>query len=100
MPMESATKTIKTSFRTPTQASSRIPLEKTNPANRVTEIIMAGVRPMLSKLEIETIIPRPVRVNAARRGELYSKYSYYHDYYDAAASEERKGAEEKAEVQD
>jgi len=38
-------------------------------------------------------------VNAARRGELYSKYSYYHDYYDAAASEERKLAEEKAEVE-
>jgi protein-tyrosine kinase len=38
-------------------------------------------------------------VNAARRGELYSKYSYYHDYYDAAlTSEERKRDEEKAEV--
>jgi protein-tyrosine kinase len=37
-------------------------------------------------------------VNAARRGELYSKYNYYHDYYDAAQTSERKAAEEKAEV--
>lgn len=37
-------------------------------------------------------------VNAARRGELYSKYNYYHDYYDAAPTAERKAAEEQAEV--
>jgi protein-tyrosine kinase len=39
-------------------------------------------------------------VNGARRGELYSKYSYYHDYYDPAkTSEAWKGAEEEAEVE-
>lgn len=39
-------------------------------------------------------------VNGARRGELYSKYSYYHDYYDPAkASEMREDAEEEAEVE-
>jgi hypothetical protein len=27
-------------------------------------------------------------VNGARRGELYSKYSYYHDYYDYGADVE------------
>jgi receptor protein-tyrosine kinase len=39
-------------------------------------------------------------VNGARRGELYSKYSYYHDYYDPAKiAEQRKGVEEvEAEV--
>jgi len=37
-------------------------------------------------------------VNAARRGELYSKYNYYHDYYDAAPTAARKGAEEPTEV--
>ena len=30
-----------------------------------------------------------VVVNGARRGELYSKYSYYHDYYYAPEGEEQ-----------
>jgi len=30
-----------------------------------------------------------VVVNGARRGELYSKYSYYHDYYYAPETEEQ-----------
>ena len=39
-----------------------------------------------------------VVVNGARRGELYSKYSYYHDYYYAPEGEEQaaEGAEAEA----
>lgn len=36
-------------------------------------------------------------VNGARRGELYSKYNYYHDYYDADA-EPVEASEEESEV--
>ncbi len=36
-----------------------------------------------------------VVVNGARRGELYSKYSYYHDYYYAPESEESSEAGEE-----
>src|SRR5436305_5021884 len=38
-------------------------------------------------------------VNGARRGELYSKYTYYHSYYTPKEEEERRGLEEaKAEA--
>jgi receptor protein-tyrosine kinase len=38
-------------------------------------------------------------VNGARRGELYSKYTYYHSYYTPKEDEERRGLEEaKAEA--
>jgi Mrp family chromosome partitioning ATPase len=37
-------------------------------------------------------------VNGARRGELYSKYSYYHDYYDYGADVE--GADARAQGHD
>jgi protein-tyrosine kinase len=33
-------------------------------------------------------------VNGARRGELYSKYTYYHSYYSPKEEDEREGAEE------
>jgi receptor protein-tyrosine kinase len=39
-----------------------------------------------------------VVVNGARRGELYSKYTYYHDYYYAPESEEgQEGTEGSAQ---
>jgi protein-tyrosine kinase len=34
-------------------------------------------------------------VNGARRGELYSKYSYYHDYYTYGADVENKEESDK-----
>jgi protein-tyrosine kinase len=38
-------------------------------------------------------------VNGARRGELYSKYTYYHSYYTPKEDEERRGLEDaKAEA--
>ncbi len=38
-------------------------------------------------------------VNGARRGELYSKYTYYHSYYTPKEDEERRGLDEaKAEA--
>jgi protein-tyrosine kinase len=37
-----------------------------------------------------------VVVNGARRGELYSKYSYYHDYYAADRGQDSSGSEEEA----
>ena len=37
-----------------------------------------------------------VVVNGARRGELYSKYTYYHDYYYAPESEETEESTESA----
>lgn len=42
-----------------------------------------------------------VVVNGARRGELYSKYSYYHDYYSADGNSNGaiSGAEETSEVE-
>ena len=33
-------------------------------------------------------------VNGARRGELYSKYTYYHSYYNAAEEEKKAGQDE------
>ena len=36
-------------------------------------------------------------VNGARRGELYSKYTYYHDYYYAPGAESEEAAEAAAE---
>ncbi|MBV9157757.1 MAG: CpsD/CapB family tyrosine-protein kinase [Acidobacteriaceae bacterium] len=42
-----------------------------------------------------------VVVNGARRGELYSKYTYYHDYYyapESAESQVSEGAEEQEEA--
>lgn len=40
-----------------------------------------------------------VVVNGARRGELYSKYTYYHDYYYAPESEEAQDSGEGTEQQ-
>jgi Mrp family chromosome partitioning ATPase len=41
-----------------------------------------------------------VVVNGARRGELYSKYSYYHDYYAAEGGpDSSEPAEESAETE-
>jgi hypothetical protein len=38
-------------------------------------------------------------VNGARRGELYSKYTYYHSYYTPKEDDERRGLEDaKAEA--
>ena len=42
-------------------------------------------------------------VNGARRGELYSKYTYYHSYYspkDKEQAEEAAGAHEEAAAED
>ncbi|MGA8028150.1 MAG: CpsD/CapB family tyrosine-protein kinase [Bryobacteraceae bacterium] len=36
-------------------------------------------------------------VNGARRGELYSKYTYYHDYYYAPDAQAKEGAEAEVE---
>jgi Mrp family chromosome partitioning ATPase len=36
-------------------------------------------------------------VNGARRGELYSKYTYYHSYYTPKEDEERRGLESSIE---
>jgi hypothetical protein len=33
-------------------------------------------------------------VNGARRGELYSKYTYYHSYYSPKEEDESEGVEE------
>jgi len=33
-------------------------------------------------------------VNGARRGELYSKYTYYHSYYSPKDEDEGEGADE------
>ena len=41
-----------------------------------------------------------VVVNGARRGELYSKYTYYHDYYYAPESEAQEGGEAAAEPEE
>jgi len=41
-----------------------------------------------------------VVVNGARRGELYSKYTYYHDYYYDAAESESEGAPADAESEE
>lgn len=40
-----------------------------------------------------------VVVNGARRGELYSKYAYYHNYYYAAESEQAAGEEAEEDEQ-
>ncbi|MGH9639184.1 MAG: tyrosine-protein kinase family protein, partial [Bryobacteraceae bacterium] len=40
-----------------------------------------------------------VVVNGARRGELYSKYSYYHDYYSPEAQKQT-GADEEEQEED
>ncbi len=40
-----------------------------------------------------------VVVNGARRGELYSKYSYYHDYYYAPEGEAVEGADSSEELE-
>jgi receptor protein-tyrosine kinase len=37
-------------------------------------------------------------VNGARRGELYSKYTYYHSYYSPKEEDEEEGAENQAEL--
>ena len=37
-------------------------------------------------------------VNGARRGELYSKYTYYHSYYSPKEEDEDEGAETQAEL--
>lgn len=37
-------------------------------------------------------------VNGARRGELYSKYTYYHSYYSPKGEDEEEGAETQAEL--
>lgn len=41
-----------------------------------------------------------VVVNGARRGELYSKYTYYHDYYYAPESEAQESGEGTAEPEE
>ncbi|MBV8895729.1 MAG: CpsD/CapB family tyrosine-protein kinase [Acidobacteriaceae bacterium] len=41
-----------------------------------------------------------VVVNGARRGELYSKYTYYHDYYYAPESEAQEAGEGTAEPEE
>ena len=41
MPIDTAARTIRTSFRTLTHATARTPLTKTNPATRATAITMA-----------------------------------------------------------
>lgn len=41
-----------------------------------------------------------VVVNGARRGELYSKYSYYHDYYSPDAQKQAGAAEEEQEEEE
>lgn len=35
-------------------------------------------------------------VNGARRGELYSKYTYYHSYYDGTANQEQSSGQESS----
>jgi protein-tyrosine kinase len=40
-----------------------------------------------------------VVVNGARRGELYSKYSYYHDYYYAPEGQQAEAGEETEETE-
>jgi receptor protein-tyrosine kinase len=41
-----------------------------------------------------------VVVNGARRGELYSKYTYYHSYYYAPETEEQGKAESETQHSD
>jgi hypothetical protein len=60
MPIEKAAISISESFRTLTQATARIPLDKTKPATMTNAIVMAIDRLMPSKLATCTMIPRPV----------------------------------------
>ena len=39
-----------------------------------------------------------ISVNGARRGELYSRYAYYHSYYDSAEAKAREDGEADAEA--
>ena len=60
IPMQTAATTISTSLTTLTQATARTPLVKTKPTNTTTQITIAGVLPMASKLATDRMMPTPV----------------------------------------